>query len=50
MQNIYAVFSTIFRMAQTRLSFPPFSFTILDFAVALALGGIIVSVVRKFFN
>ncbi len=49
MDNIFYVFNTVLRFANTMLHFPPFHFSILQFSLAIALGGIIVNFIREIF-
>lgn len=49
MQNIIYVFNTVLKFASVKLSFPPFSFTILQFFICLAVASIIVYFIRSIF-
>lgn len=50
MNNIMYVFNTVLRFANTMLYFPPFSFSILQFSVSIAIAGIIVNFILKIFD
>lgn len=50
MDNIYAVFQTCISFLNTRLSFAPFSFTIMQYLLALFIGYIVVDFVHSLFS
>lgn len=49
MNNIIYVFNTVLRFMNTTLYFAPFRFTIFQAFACFAIGGIIVSFIRRMF-